>query len=174
VKAPYRDLHDCPAFEPVVPDPSTQMSIDWPPRNLAARLIGTRSSRDCYQHGSERCAECQFAIELPVALARAADDAARDGKEELAHHLISRAYYVADMLVPPSAGSPRPLAPGDWTMRGDRDGTSGPSSRPSALAPQTANSLPMHDHPTLDPRRRTSGDERGDRSDAESADEVTK
>lgn len=74
-----------------------------------------RSPLDCYQPESHHCAECRFAIELPMALACAADDAARDENEEEAHRLIALAYQVADSLLPPADTSPPPLLRREWT-----------------------------------------------------------
>ena len=51
----------------------------WPPQDLADRLIAARSALSCYRTGSERCRACHFAMELPLALARASDAAVLEG-----------------------------------------------------------------------------------------------
>ena len=71
----------------------------WPPRGLAGRLIEARSGLGCYRTGSARCRACHFAMEVPLALARAADAAGREGDAEGARRLIDQAFQAAGLAV---------------------------------------------------------------------------
>ncbi len=72
----------------------------WPPRGLAGRLIEARAGLACYRTGSAQCRACHYAMELPLALARAADVAGRDGDADGARRLIDSAFVAAGLPVP--------------------------------------------------------------------------
>lgn len=78
----------------------------WPSPALADRLIGARSALSCYRVGSERCRACHYAMELPLALARASDAAEREGDEAAARALLESAVQAAGSLAPAGCGAP--------------------------------------------------------------------
>lgn len=72
----------------------------WPSPRLADRLIAARSALSCYRTGSERCRACHFAMELPLALARASDAAEMEGDGQAAQFLLASAVRAAGSLAP--------------------------------------------------------------------------
>ena len=81
------------------------VAATWPPQDLADRLIAARSALSCYRTGSARCRACHFAMELPLALARASDAAVREGDGEAAQHLLASAVRAAGSLAPAGSGA---------------------------------------------------------------------
>jgi hypothetical protein len=77
----------------------------WPPQDLADRLIAARSALSCYRTGSERCRACHFAMELPLALARASDAAVLEGDSAAGRHLLASAVRAAGSLAPTGGGA---------------------------------------------------------------------
>jgi len=105
----------CPYTQLAPEEPGSVEGQSWPPRRLATMLISTRSTLDCHTAGSVSCAACRYALELPLALARAADDAAADHMNAGADELIAKALYVAELLsrsAPVEIGL-MPAPPGD-------------------------------------------------------------
>ena len=77
----------------------------WPPQTLVDRLIAARSPLSCYRTGSERCRACHFAMELPLALARASDAAVLEGDSAAGLHLLESAVRAAGSLAPTGCGA---------------------------------------------------------------------
>lgn len=82
-----------------------QGAASWPPQSLADRLIATRSALTCYRTGSERCRACHFAMELPLALARASDAAVLEGDSAAGRQLLESAMVAAGSLAPTGCGA---------------------------------------------------------------------
>ncbi len=76
------------------------LAAAWPSSGLAGRLIAERSKLSCYRAGSPRCRACHYAMELPLALARASDAAEREGDSEAAQQLLESAVRAAGSLAP--------------------------------------------------------------------------
>jgi hypothetical protein len=77
-----------------------RMAPAWPSAPLADRLIALRSGLSCYRAGSNRCRACHFAMELPLALARASDRAEQEGDSAAAQRLLETAVQAAGSLAP--------------------------------------------------------------------------
>lgn len=77
----------------------------WPSPRLAGRLLDARSALSCYRTGSERCRACHYAMELPLALARASDAAEREGDAAAAQALLESAVRAAGSLAPGGCGA---------------------------------------------------------------------
>ena len=77
----------------------------WPSPRLADRLIAARSALSCYRAGSPRCRACHYAMELPLALARASDAAELEGDEQAARSLLESAMRAAGSLAPLGCGA---------------------------------------------------------------------
>ena len=82
-----------------------QVAGTWPPQKLADRLIATRSALSCYRTGSARCRACHFAMELPLALARASDAAVLEGNSAAGLQLLESAVRAAGSLAPAGGGA---------------------------------------------------------------------
>ena len=81
------------------------VAATWPPQDLADRLIAARSGLSCYRTGSERCRACHFAMELPLALARASDAAVLEGDSAAGQQLLASAVRAAGSLAPAGCGA---------------------------------------------------------------------
>ena len=76
----------------------------WPSPRLAGTLLAMRSGLSCYRTGSNRCRACHFAMELPLALARASDRAEQEGDSAAAQQLLESAVRAAGSLAPAGCG----------------------------------------------------------------------
>ena len=88
-----------------VMDGQAAMAATWPPQDLADRLIAARSALSCYRTGSARCRACHFAMELPLALARASDAAVLEGDSAAGLQLMQSAVRAAGSLAPMGCGA---------------------------------------------------------------------
>jgi hypothetical protein len=88
-----------------VMEDETAAAATRPAQNLAVRLIAERSALSCYRTGVAQCRACHFAMEVPLALARASDAAVQQGDSLAAQQLLESAVRAAGSLAPAGCGA---------------------------------------------------------------------